>query len=37
MNTGSTVKMTYYNVSYIRYPKCATDYTVAAVAIGNIK
>lgn len=37
MNTGSPVKMTYYNVSYIRYSKCATDYNVAAVAIGNIK
>lgn len=37
MNTGSTVKKTHYNVSCIRYPKCAADCNVAAVAIGNMK
>lgn len=37
MNTGGRVKMKHYNVSYIKYPKCATDYNVAAIGIVNRK
>ena len=37
MNTGGTVKMKHYKVSYTKYPKCATDYNAAAVAIANRK
>lgn len=37
MNTGDIVKMKHYKVSYTKYPKCATDYNVEAVAIANRK
>lgn len=37
MDTGRAVRMKHYNVSCIKYLKCATDYSVAEVAIANRK